>query len=237
MSVVHIPMSIPDRPMNRIITSTVIARTTALLPQHGIAVRDYLHAGLRDRLRDMPAVAPGPTHRSQRPLYFGAPEFRRVGQLLDIGGGPGFVASLLKEENPRIKITIFDLPPVCDFALNIFRESGQDHDLGAHPGDFFRDPYPSGFRAMQYSHVLEFLPPIQAQRLLKKAFAALPARGKLFIYGSTSNIPSERYRMGAENCAHFHCADQYARWLHETGFSSITRRQNDDGRVFLAAVK
>jgi len=178
-----------------------------------------------------PTPLTAPTHRAQRPLYFDAREFRRVNQLLDIGGGPGFVASLLKEEHPAIRITVFDLPDICDYALDIFRESGQGRDLGAHPGDFFRDPFPSGFRVMQFSHVLEMLPQERTLHLLRKAFAALPRGGQLFIYG---RVGEKDFGDGASGP---HTARQYRHWLHAVGFSKVTSRADTAHHAFIAATK
>lgn len=174
-----------------------------------------------DRAPERLSVIAPPTHRSQRPFYFDAPELRNLDQLLDVGGGPGFVASLLKEENPRIKITVFDLPAICETALNIFRESDQSADLGAHPGDFFHDPFPSGFKAMQLSHVLELLSADRACQLLKKTFDALPKTGRLLVYGLAP--------LGDN--------DNYLQWLRSVGFTRVRCRRDAADKIFLVAIK
>lgn len=176
-----------------------------------------------------------PTHRSQRPLYFDAPELRKVDQMLDVGGGPGFVASLLKEEIPHIKVTVFDLPGVCEHALDIFRESGQEQDLGAHPGDFFIDPFPSGFRTIQLSHILELFPPNVVLRLLQKSFDALPRGGRLMIYG----LAHEQHPgvPGITIAPELHSVGQYLQWVRTAGFCRATYRRDNQNRMFMCAVK
>ncbi|QHJ00810.1 hypothetical protein GT347_24180 [Xylophilus rhododendri] len=194
-------------------------------------------------------TAPPPVHRSCRPFYFDAPEFGRIDQMLDIGGGPGYVASLLKEEHPPIRITVFDLPPVCDRALDIFRESGQGAELGAHAGDFFHDPFPTGFRAMQFSHVLELFTPDRIGLLLKKSFDALPRNGRLLVYGQASaaneeppavqqapTFPFQALALPAGISVRY-SAEQYLYWLRLVGFSTVTCRQDASARIFLAAWK
>ncbi|WPB55049.1 methyltransferase [Xylophilus sp. GOD-11R] len=193
-----------------------------------------------------PATVMPPVHRDCRPLYFNAPELRQIDQLLDIGGGPGFVASLLKEEVPRIRITVFDLPPVCEHALEIFRASGQSRDLGAHSGNFLADALPSGFPVMQLSHVIEMLPPELVLFLLRKIHAALPPFGRLIVYGNAcdamryvkpgSASPHDAAPLSPHEINRY-STRQYVQWLRMVDFSTVQYRGDAAGNLFLTATK
>lgn len=188
-----------------------------------------------------------PTHEASRPFYFDAPEFGFIDQLLDIGGGSGQVASLLKHRQPQLKVTIFDFAPVCDQALDWFYAHDQSEDLGAHSGDFFLDPLPSGFPAAQFSHVLELFPSEKILWLLKKAFDALPRGGKLFIYGYACNdeklpirdlswcLPA--FTLFMTGAGRLYAVSQYLRWLRVVGFSRISYRHDGGRTLFLMAIK
>ena len=188
-----------------------------------------------------------PTQLHHRPFYFDAPEFGFIDQLLDIGGGTGEVVSLLKQQQPQLKATVFDLAPVCQQALDWFSRHGQSEDLGAHPGDFFSDPLPSGFPAVQFSHVLELFSSDRILPLLRKAFDALPRGGKLFIYGHACNEERQpmkesswclpTFTLFVTGASRLYAVSQYLRWLRVVGFSRISYRHDGSRTLFLMAIK
>ena len=187
-----------------------------------------------------------PKDRGSRELFFDAEEFRDVRHLLDIAGGPGLIASLLKQEYPHLAITLFDLPSVCERANATFGEHGFS-DLGTHPGDCFTDPFPTGMDAVLFSHVLEVFSEEKIVFLLTKAFDALPVDGKVFIYGMASDDVEGGADMAAWGSLYFlvlasgegmmYPAHDYRRWLKAAGFSNITERSNDFENVILIASK
>ncbi|NVE01775.1 methyltransferase [Massilia sp. BJB1822] len=193
--------------------------------------------------------AMAPKDRNSRSFYFDAKEFGDVKHLLDVGGGPGLIASLLKKENPQIKITIFDLPTVCERAQATFKEEGFSADLDVHPGDFFTDPFPSGVDAIQFSHLLEIFSEDKIVFLMKKAYDALPKGGKLIVYGMGCDDEESGHNadMAAWGSLYFFllasgegmmypCAD-YRRWMKEAGFSSVIERRNEFENIFVMATK
>lgn len=193
--------------------------------------------------------AMAPKDRNSRSFYFDAKEFGAVGHLLDVGGGPGLIASLLKKENPQIKITLFDLPSVCERAEEKFKEEGFSGDLDTHPGDFFTDPFPTHMDAIQFSHLLEIFNEDKIVALLQKAYDALPAGGKLFIYGMgcDDEESGKNADMAAWGSLYFFllasgegmmypCAD-YRRWLKQVGFSTVIDRRNEFENIFVMATK
>ena len=218
-----------------------------LFPPFAHARRQPGDARAEAGVSPVPCVAVNPHHRSSRPLYFQAPELGRVEQLLDLGGGPGRVASLLKEGRPDLKVTVFDTPSVSEQAMAFFRERGQQEDLGAHPGNLFADPLPSGFDALQLSHVLELYSPEMILQLVKKSFDSLPRGGKLIVYGfatadghtlvdaGTGALPW--LALFAAGSSRLYSVGAYQRWLRAVGFSRITVRHDGARTFFLMAIK
>ena len=112
----------------------------------------------------------------------GNAELASVGHLLDIGGGDGTTAMRFAERHPAAKVTVFDQPSVKDLAGRTTLAPGTDR-VAFYGGNMFDDDFPRGADAILFSHVLEIFSAEQIVFLLSKAFDALPAGGKVFIYG------------------------------------------------------
>lgn len=187
-----------------------------------------------------------PKNRDARELLFDSGEFREVRHLLDVGGGPGLIASLLKIEFPQLAITLFDLPSVCERAAAVFEERGLT-GLVTQPGDFFRDPFPKGVDGILFSHLLEIFSEEKILSLLTKAFDALPKNGRLFIYGMACDDDESGGDMAAWGSLYFYVlasgegmmypVADYRTWLKAVGFSSVVERRNDFENMMLIATK
>jgi ubiquinone/menaquinone biosynthesis C-methylase UbiE len=190
--------------------------------------------------------AMAPYDRNSRRLFFDSPEFNKVDRLLDVGGGPGLVAALLLKECPKLEVTLFDLPTVCESAAAHCEAQGVDR-FKTNPGDFFADPFPIDCDAVLFSHVLEIFSEEEILTLLRKSFAALPKRGKLFIYGMACDDDECGADMAAWGSLYFvalargqgmmYPVADYTKWLEEVGFSTVTSRRNDFENMIVIATK
>jgi protein-L-isoaspartate O-methyltransferase len=190
--------------------------------------------------------AMAPKNKESRSLFFATTEFGDVKNLLDVGGGPGYIASLLKNEYQNLKITIFDLPTVCEKAENRFSENNLK-GLSTHPGDFFTDPFPIGYDAILFSHLLEIFSEDKIIHLLTKSFEALPKGGKLFIYGMGCDNNESGGDMAAWGSLYFfllasgegmmYPASDYCKWLKNIGFSEVIDRKNEFENIIIIATK
>lgn len=157
------------------------------------------------------------------------PEFASVRRLLDIGGGDGTTSARLVARHPDLKATIFDIPSVSKLADDKTNSLADRVDL--HPGDIFADEFPQGCDAVLFSHVLEIFSAEQIIGQLKKAYAALPPGGKVFIYGynvsddETEGIFSARlglyFNVLASGQGMAYPAKDYEAWLRVAGFREI----------------
>ena len=156
-----------------------------------------------------------------------SPEFLSVRHLLDVGGNDGTTASRLLERYPTMNITIFDLPSVTETSVKAYGER-----LKLHSGDLFSDPFPQDADTILFSHVLEIFSEEQIIFLLSKAYAALPAGGKVLIYGynvsddETRGLYSARLSLYlnvlASGQGMAYPAKDWENWLGKAGFSRLS---------------
>ncbi|WP_229399205.1 acetylserotonin O-methyltransferase [Micromonospora okii] len=155
------------------------------------------------------------------------PEIATVRHLLDIGGGDGTTARAFAERYPSAEVTIFDMPSVTRLAGDI-SDGGR---VRLHPGDLFADPLPTGADAALFSHVLEVFSGEQILTLLRKAHEALPAGGRLFIYGfhasddEDDGVYSARLSLYlnvlATGTGMTYPVGDYEQWARQAGFDSV----------------
>jgi ubiquinone/menaquinone biosynthesis C-methylase UbiE len=156
-------------------------------------------------------------------------EFASVRHLLDVGGGDGTTSVRLAARHPRLTATIFDIPSVSKLADD--KATALPGRVSLVPGNMFTDEFPTGADAILFSHVLEIFSAEQISALLAKAYDALPAGGKVFVYGynvsddETSGIFSARlglyFNVLASGQGMAYPARDYEGWLRETGFGEV----------------
>ena len=178
-------------------------------------------------------AAGGPAIPAAGNFVFEGPEYRRISQLLEVGGGTGLLASLTKQYHSHLKITVFDTAERCDAALELFRENSESQDLGAHAGDYWTDPFPSGFEAIQFSRILDFLDETQVLLMLAKACRALQDGGQLLVY---ARIPADR-KPGRPAEVTGHRVEDYLAWLARAGFRRPTSRACSGSHVLLTGTR
>lgn len=153
-----------------------------------------------------------------------------VDRLLDVGGGDGTTARELAALHPDLHVTVFDLSSVTDLARD-GALPGIEGRVHLHPGDLFDDPFPEGFGAVLFSHVLEVFSGDQIASLLEKAVKALPSGGKIFIYGFNAVDDEQRGLLSARLSLYLNVlatgqgmaypAEDYEAWLYQAGCANV----------------
>jgi len=172
-------------------------------------------------------------------------DFSRRRHLLDLGGGPGVFAATIAKHFPRLRITLFDLPPVSALARERFSRIDSEGRLEAVSGDFFRDPLPEGCDAVLISHVLHDWSPEACVQLLRKVHGALPEEGELVIHDF---MPSARGLSCEASLfeltlvldtprGRVYTLPEIRRWLEEIGFGGIRHEAVTGGTSLLIGVK
>lgn len=101
--------------------------------------------------------------------------------LLDIGGGQGAFVRAVAEQNPVIKVRIFDLPAVAERARETLGETHLADRVEVHGGSFFDDPLPKGADLISLVRIIHDHDDAPAMAILKAAYEALDDGGTLIL--------------------------------------------------------
>ncbi|MDY7225842.1 methyltransferase [Hyalangium rubrum] len=147
-------------------------------------------------------------------------------RLLDVGGGDGTMAAALLAAHPELTVDVYNLPATEGLVVRTQEKHGLGERLGFVGGDFLREPLPRGYDAMAFVRVLHDWPWETARMLMKKAYEALPAGGRILICEEFRN--SERmaaqffysyFLVGIDSCVSRLCdVEAYRGALREVGF-------------------
>jgi hypothetical protein len=106
-------------------------------------------------------------------------DFSGIDTLIDVGGGHGFLVSLILQSNPEMKGGVLDLPHVAEGATAMFESMGVADRAAAHGGSFFEwipaaDAYIS-------KHILHDWNDDACVTILQKMVHAMDGDGKVLI--------------------------------------------------------
>jgi 2-polyprenyl-3-methyl-5-hydroxy-6-metoxy-1,4-benzoquinol methylase len=158
----------------------------------------------------------------------GALDLHRVGKALDLGGGPGTYSIELARRG--VAVTLFDLPNTVDVAQAMIRQAGTKN-ITIRGGDFHIDDLGRDYDLVLISQVLHSHGPGENIALLRKAFAALAARGTIAVHEFTLNenraspVPGALFSVNMlVNTAEGRSFTrrEMQEWLKKTGCTGIT---------------
>jgi demethylspheroidene O-methyltransferase len=101
--------------------------------------------------------------------------------LLDVGGGEGAFVAASASRAPRLRLMLFDLPPVAERAGVWLSRRGLAGRVEIHRGDFLRDPLPRGADLIAIVRVLHDHDDEASLALLRAAYEALPSGGAVLV--------------------------------------------------------
>ncbi len=108
----------------------------------------------------------------------------RIGRhrcVLDIGGGDGSFLRAVARHSPRLRLKLFDLPPVAALAETRFAEAGLGARVAVTGGSFLTDDLPTGADIATLVRVLHDHDDDSVLAVLRAARRALPDDGVLLI--------------------------------------------------------
>lgn len=146
--------SAPDEPdwSGRLDDPAFAERITAAMDARGA----YLAPALAAAITDLPITA-----------------------LLDVAGSSGVYSAAVLAGRPEVRAAVFERAPVDTAARTLLCTRGLSGRIDVIGGDMFADPFPAGFDAHLYSHVLHDWDAPRVERLLAASYAALPPGGWL----------------------------------------------------------
>ena len=102
-----------------------------------------------------------------------------VTALLDVAGSSGVYSAAVLAARAEGRAAVFERPPVDAATRTLLRSRGLAGRIEVITGDMFADPFPAGFDAHLYSHVLHDWDAPRVERLMAASFAALAPGGWL----------------------------------------------------------
>lgn len=104
-------------------------------------------------------------------------------RILDVGGNTGKFSILCAKNNPRVQLTILDLPGQLEKAKIAIEAEGLQDRIELVPMNLLDHSlsYPQGFDAVWMSQFLDCFPPTDIVKLLEKAKKALTPDGAVYI--------------------------------------------------------
>jgi len=214
----------------------------ALKQEKNVGVQEYSEGHLYDRVAANPELEPvlyevmAAIWELSHPGLNDIPEFRQVRHLLDVGGGNAVVASHLHDKYPHLRISVLDRPSACERAKKTIAAKGKQEFIDTIPGDMYKTPFPAGPDALIYSHILEELSPDDRQRLIEKAYAALPSGGRFFAFDFTCRDDERGDLYGARISLYFLVnasgsgmafpPKDYVSWFESAGFTNVKAYTN-----------
>lgn len=108
-------------------------------------------------------------------------DFSPYNHLLDIGGSTGVFGQTIISKFPNLKVTVFDLPEVCEITNTYIKEQYHlEGKMATYAGNFLSNhPLPKGFDIIYLGWVLHDWPHHIQLEILEKCYQALPLGGVL----------------------------------------------------------
>ena len=101
--------------------------------------------------------------------------------MIDIGGGSGAHAIGASLRWPDLQAVVFEMPTVCEVALEVIGSYGLTDRITTHQGDLWNDPFPAGDLHF-YGDIFHDWRDDKCRELAAKSFAALETGGRLMIH-------------------------------------------------------
>jgi len=154
-------------------------------------------------------------------------DFSDYSTLCDIGGAGAQLSAQVAIQNPHMRCTSFDLPPISPIALENVSKMGVADKVEVMTGDFFTDSFPK-VDIITMGNILHDWGLDDKKKLIGKAYDALPKGGALVVIENV--IDNERrenafgllmsLNMLIETTEGFDfTADDFDKWALEAGFS------------------
>jgi len=101
--------------------------------------------------------------------------------MLDLGGGSGCYCIAAANRYPGLKAIVFDFEVVCKVTREFISQWGLQDRISTHPGDFTRDPLPSGADVMLMASNMPGFGPETVEKVFRSAFEALAPGGEFHV--------------------------------------------------------
>jgi hypothetical protein len=153
-------------------------------------------------------------------------DFSGIKQLVDVGGGHGYLLAAILERNPQMNGVLFDAPPVVAGAQDVIKSCGARCATAG--GDFFAS-VPEGGDAYIMKHIIHDWEDERALTILRNCHRAMTEHGRLLVVEMVipeGNAPSPGKLLDLEMLLFLHSfertAEEYRSLFERAGFK-LTR--------------
>lgn len=172
-------------------------------------------------------------------------DFSRYRHLLDIGGGSGVYSEVIGRSYPDLRITLFDLDPVCALARQRFSAVDPTGRLRAVAGDFHRDPLPAGVDCALLCNVLHDWSEEECVALLGRTYQALSSGGQVIVVDFVPTAVHESVEASlmclallVDTCrGRVYAQDEVRTWLGTCGFRQVRQEALTGGMHIVFGTK
>lgn len=150
-----------------------------------------------------------------------------VTNVLDVGGGSGAYSIAFAGANQNLHAEVLDLPDVIPIAKSHIDEAGLSDRVKTRIGDFRKDDLGNGFDLVLISAICHMNSPEENVSLLRKAFKALSAGGRVVIQDfilapdKTSPVTAALFALNmlvGTRAGSSYSEPEYEEWLKTAGF-------------------
>jgi len=117
----------------------------------------------------------------QDPAIIAAYDFANARQVVDVGGGKGYLLAALLREYPHLQGILFDVPRMAEPANALFAQCGLAARCVARGGDFFSGDLPAGADIYMMKYVVHTWPDDQVIALLRACRAVMGQHSRLLV--------------------------------------------------------
>ncbi|MBI5116005.1 methyltransferase domain-containing protein [Candidatus Poribacteria bacterium] len=157
-------------------------------------------------------------------------DFSGYAHIIDFGGGYGRLAIALAEKYPGLRITIADLPAVCEKTRALVDAEGLGGRIDLLPVDFFRDPLPVGVAdAIVFVRVLHDWDGDETANLLAKTRSCLCKDGTALVIEPMNDDSEQPTRSSALTSLMItlfggkrRSMQEYAAFLRSVGYTDLS---------------
>ena len=108
-------------------------------------------------------------------------DFSGIKHLVDVGGSRGALLLDILKQNPSMRGTVFDLPPVIEVTEKALADSPLRSRVDLVAGSFF-ESVPEGADAYMLKHILHDWPDEECLTILRTIRRAIPPHGRLLVF-------------------------------------------------------
>lgn len=209
------------------------------LRQFGQGLKDGMHQPLPTQLSELPRDAAWATAAEQQiaqeqrsitadladSLLSSLPDFAQIRHILDLGGGPGWVAITLALRHAQLSGTVYDLPQTAAVAQRNIDAAGLSTRLSAQSGAFPDEKYDLIWSS-SFLHFIEDIPAmlVTLHDTLTSAGTLVLAQAEIAEEDTDAAPILPFYLPMQMSGRHVTHEGQLTQWLLEAGFSAVETR-------------